>query len=80
MMQTYRLKTIIREDRTVTLPPEVPPGEVEILVRVERPADGARAASRDLLAYLDDLARRERPGRAREELDREIEEQRLSWA
>ncbi len=85
-MQTLRLRHTVTTDCQInlTLPPDFPAGVVDFVVRsmeVPEPADGAvdqrqRSDLRSLFELLDTLPP---AGRTREDIYRQIQEQRDSW-
>lgn len=85
-MQTLRLHHKVTSDHRIslTLPPEFPVGDVEIIVRSANrptPADGALAQqqSSDLNSFFEFLQTVPPTGRSREEIDRQIQAERDSW-
>ena len=85
-MPTLRLRQTVTTDRQINLilPPDFPVGVVDIVVRsvaVPEPADGTveqlqRSDLRSLFEFLDSLPP---TGRAREDIDRQVQEERDSW-
>jgi hypothetical protein len=79
-MNAVKLQAIVPENRelTITLPPEVPPGEVEVIVlskTVTKPPPGSWERIQQFLSRTPPA----RPGRTKEEIDRYLEEERASW-
>lgn len=80
-MQTLKFKVNVRDHRIVTeLPSEVPDGEAELVIRYEEiaPADLEQARRRHLEALFADIHRHS-PNLSREEIDRQVAEERASW-
>ena len=85
-MPTLRLRQTVTTDRQINLilPPDFPVGVVDIVVRsvaVPEPADGTveqlqRSDLRSLFEFLDSLPP---TGRTREDIDRQVQEERDSW-
>ena len=79
-MRAYRITAHVIPDEplVVKLPPDVPEGEVEIIVLVPEQASqrGAFASLRE----FDDWLRQQPPGeRSLEEIDRQIDDERAAW-
>ena len=79
-MKAVKLQAVVPENRelTITLPPEVPPGEVEVIVlsqTVTAPPPGSWERIQQFLSRTPPA----RPGRTKEEIDRYLEEERASW-
>lgn len=81
-MQAIKLKTRIGRDHRIEidLPPEVPEGEVEVIVLVPEAVQDSEAEQR---RYLEEFFRKldatDRPHLSKEEIDRYLEEERASW-
>ncbi len=79
-MNAVKLQVVVPESRelTITLPPEVPPGEAEVIVLVpEREPKGSNV---EAILHLVKEWREKHPGhRSKEEIDRYLEEERASW-
>jgi len=84
-VQTYKVKTFLPPDHSITLqvPSEIPSGEIEIVLLVpENDRDSARsqaAGLRAFFAYIDRTSANSSPGRSKEDIDRYIEEERQTW-
>lgn len=79
-MNAVKLQAVVPENRelTITLPPEVPPGEVEVIVlskTVTEPPSGSWERVQQFLSRTPPA----QPGRTKEEIDRYLEEERASW-
>ena len=69
-MQTLKLKVSVRDHRIADeLPPQVPDGEAEVVIHFEEVTAGNAQQAR----------RRHSPNRSREDIDRQIAEERASW-
>lgn len=80
-MQTLKLKVNVRDHRIAAeLPADVPDGEVELVIHYEviEPESVEQARRRHLQALFADIARHS-PNLSREEIDRQIAEERASW-
>lgn len=85
-MQTLRLRYTVTADHqiTLTLPPDFPMGPVEIMVRsadVPEAVDGSAEQQRrdDLKSFFEFLETLPPTGRTREDIDRQVQEERDSW-
>lgn len=78
-MQAIKLKTHIGQDHRIELdlPSGLPEGEVEVIVLVPDAAPNQRGAA--LRAFFDELDRCPRQRLTKEEIDRQIAEERASW-
>lgn len=80
-MQAYKTHQNIPQDRhvTLTLPPDFPVGEAEIIV-LARTEPGERARQGESLKeFFRKLDESDLPHRSKEEIDRYLEEERASW-
>ena len=81
-MQAIRLRTTVTADRhlNVVLPPEVPEGEVEAVILYENDSRiGIEEARRRHLREWIARIRQHSPNRSREDIDRQIAEERDAW-
>lgn len=80
-MNAVKLQVIVPENRelTLTLPPEVPPGAAEVIVLVPEPEP--KGSDVESMLRLVEEWRAKHPGshRSKEEIDRYLEEERVSW-
>jgi len=80
-MNAVKLLAVVPENRElkITLPPEVPPGTVEVIVLVPEPE--LKGSDVESMLRLVDEWRAKHPGsyRSKEEIDRYLEEERTSW-
>ena len=81
IMQTLTLKVSVRNHRIAEeLPPEVPDGEAELEIRYEeKPAAGIQEARQRHLEALFARINQRSPNRSREDIDRQLAEERASW-
>ena len=80
-MQTVKLKVSVRNHRIAEeLPPEVPDGEAEVVIRFaeQAAADVEQARRRHLEALFASIDKHP-SNRSREDIDRQIAEVRASW-
>lgn len=80
-MQTLRLKVSVRDHRIADeLPPEVPDGEAELLIHYQEtvPGDPEQARRLHLQALFARIGRHS-PNRSREDIDRQVAEERAAW-
>ncbi len=81
-MPEITLKAKVSKDHTLTakVPPEVPVGEFDVVVHVPENQAIREKRNRELLDFLESLAKQPgRLSRSKEEIDRQIEEERNSW-
>lgn len=81
-MQTVKLKGSVRNHRlAVELPPQVPDGEAEVVIRYEeRPGESLEQARRRHLKELfEDIERSGQGKLTREQIDQLVAEERASW-
>jgi hypothetical protein len=81
-MITFRITTDIKDDRRVvlTLPSDVPTGQAELIVTVERPTTEDKSARfGSALEFLESLPPGPRAFKTWEEYERHLEEERNSW-
>lgn len=80
-MQTLKLKVNVRDHRIASeLPPEVPDGEAELVIHYqESKPDNLEHARRRHLEALFARIRRHSPNRSREDIDRQVAEERAGW-
>lgn len=81
-MQAIKLSARVDPDHRISLelPPDVPETEVEVIVLVPEPdAAGENEQRRALEALFGRLDASGRPRRSKEEIDRDLEEERASW-
>ncbi len=79
-MRAHRIKTHVTPNQplVVPLPADMPEGDVEVIVLYPEPA--SRSGSFSSLREFDAWLRQQPPGeRSKEEIDRQIEEERASW-
>lgn len=78
-MRAIKLTAQISPEHTLNLqlPPDVPPVMAEVIVLV--PVAEASDKPDDLQAFMEWLDRQPRHTRSKEEIDRQIEEERNSW-
>ncbi len=79
-MNAVKLQVLVPESRevTITLPPEVGPGQVELIVLVPD-ATGAATGARVLLDGADDWRARHDDRRSKDEIDRYLDDERSAW-
>ena len=79
-MNAVKLQVVVPESRelTITLPPEVPPGEAEVIVLTQPVSMASRGSWERVRAFLERTPPA-RPGRTKEEIDRYLAEERTSW-
>ena len=79
-MNTVKFQVIVPENRelTITLPSEVPPGAAEIIVLTQAAAEPPPGSWERIRQFLDRTPPA-RPGRTKEEIDRYLEEEHVSW-
>ncbi|MCC6572777.1 MAG: hypothetical protein IT462_03210 [Planctomycetes bacterium] len=80
-MSDLKIKAYVSPDHKLTadVPPEIPPGEHEITLPAPEVLDIA-ARNKELIDFLKSLERQpNRKSRAKEDIDRQIEEERNSW-
>jgi hypothetical protein len=78
-MREVRLQAIVDEDHIahLQLPDDVPEGSIEVIVRVD---ECPKLVPEEFLGeFLNRLATRPWPGRSKEDIDRQIHEERDSW-
>ena len=77
-MRAVKLDTVISENRklSLTVPPEIPSGPVEVLILSKEGAEGQKAS---LLAFLDALASAPASTRSPEEIEESIQAERSAW-
>lgn len=80
-MQTLKLKVNVRNHRIAEeLPLQVPDGDVEVVIRYEEPpAENIDQVRRGYLEALFARLRQRSPHRSREDIDRQLAEERGSW-
>ena len=79
-MNAVKLQAVVSENRElkITLPPEVPPGVVEVIVLVPEPEpEGSDVES--MLRLVEEWRAKHPVRRSKEEIDRYLEEERASW-
>ncbi len=79
-MNAVKLQAVVSENRElkITLPPEVPPGAVEVIVLVPEPEPkGSDVES--MLRLVEEWRAKHPVRRSKEEIDRYLEEERASW-
>ncbi len=79
-MNAVKLHVVVPENRElkITLPSEVPPGAVEVIVLSEIAAEPSSGSWKRIQQFLNRTPPA-RPGRTKEEIDRDLEEERASW-
>ena len=79
-MNAVKLQVVVPESRelTITLPPEVPPGEAEVIVLTEAASIAPRGSWERVRAFLERTPPA-RPGRTKEEIDQYLAQERASW-
>jgi hypothetical protein len=79
-MNAVKLQVVVPENRqlTLTLPPEVPPGEVEVIVLSRTMGEPSRGSWERIQQFLRNMPPAQ-PGRTKEEIDRYLTEERESW-
>lgn len=79
-MQSLKLRVNVRDHRIADeLPPEVPDGEAELVIQFEGSAAPDMEHARRHLQLLFDRLRGRSPGRSREDIDRQLAEERAGW-
>ena len=80
-MQIVKLKVSVRNHRIAEeLPPEVPDGEAEVVIHFEaQPTASVEQARRRHLEALFASINQHSSNRSREDIDRQIAEERASW-
>lgn len=80
-MQTLKLKVSVRDHRIADeLPQQVPDGEAEVIIHYEEVTQGnPQQARRRHLQALFARMRQHSSNRSREDIDRQIAEERASW-
>ncbi len=85
-MHVFRLRVKVTSDHqlSLTLPPDFPLGDVEITVRSANDAESAESTlaqqrPNDLRAFFEFLKTVPTTGRTREEIDKQIREERDAW-
>ena len=79
-MNAVKLQVVVPESRElkITLPPEIPPGSVEVIVLVSEPEP--QGSNLDAILRLVEEWRTNHPGgRTKEEIDQYLAEERASW-
>jgi hypothetical protein len=78
-MQAIKLKAEVGPDRHIELdlPPEIPPGIVEIIILVDEASSRPPASS--LREFSGEIEKLPDSRRTKEEIDRYIAEERASW-
>ena len=78
-MQAIKLSTRVGRDHRIEidLPPEVPEGEVEVIVLI--PETASSTAKESLRAFFEQLDQSLHKRLTKEEIDRYIAEERASW-
>ena|SRR5215813_5255401 len=78
-MRELRLQTLVDENHVaqIQLPEDVRQGPIEVIVRL--PEAIPQTPKLPLAEFLDRLVARPWTGRSREEIDRQIQEERDSW-
>ena len=76
-MRAVKLETTVPENRklSLTVPPEIPPGPVEVLILSKESAE----AQKSLLVFLDALASAPPSPRKPEEIEADIQAERNAW-
>ena len=79
-MNAVKLQVVVPESRelTITLPPEVPPGEAEVIVLTQTVSTAPRGSWERIRAFLERTSPA-RPGHTKEEIDQYLAEERASW-
>lgn len=77
-MREIRLHALVEEDHTakLRLPDDVRQGPIEVIVRLDEQPIGNGQSVRQFLAKM---KASQRPRRTREEIDRQLREERDSW-
>ena len=80
-MQTLKLRVRVENRRIATeLPPDVPDGNIEVEIHYEvKPLEDVEHARRTYLEALFADINAHSPNLSREEIDRQIAEERASW-
>jgi len=80
-MQAARLTAVIPPNREVILrvPDEIPVGEAEILVLAKENGSDGTGSGSALVEYLASLHGPSRAARTKEDIDRQLREERDSW-
>jgi hypothetical protein len=81
-MITFRITTDIKDDRRVvlTLPPEVPTGQAELVVSIQQPTAANKPTYfGSTLEFLESLPPGPRAFKRWEEYERHLQEEKNSW-
>ena len=80
-MRALKLRVNVQNRRIADeLPPEVPDGEAELVIHYEeKPAGSVEQLRRRYLEALFARVREHSPNRSREDIDRQLAEERASW-
>ena len=80
-MQAIRLNAVVGADHRLQLevPPEIPAGEVEVIILATGPSDETKPKFKTLREFDDWLQQQPSTGRSKEEIDRYLAAERASW-
>jgi len=80
IMDAVKLQLVVPENRElrITLPPEVPPGEAEVIILTDTRPEPLPGSWKRIRHFLDRTSPAH-PGRTKEEIDQYLQEERASW-
>ncbi|MGC1953836.1 MAG: hypothetical protein WA970_14965 [Gammaproteobacteria bacterium] len=80
-MEAIRLHAVVGTDHRLQLelPPEIPAGEVEVIILATKPSSPQQSPLRTLREFNNWLGQQQSTGRNKKEIDRYLVQERASW-